>query len=121
LHIRWNADAGVAHFKAEFNMRRGLGEVSHRNDDFAVLGEFDGVADEIDKHLAEPAGVAAQLGGDIRQDKAGQFDVLVLGGFGEQFQGAFNGFLEVEIDGFENEFAGLNLGEIEHVIDEEEE
>ena len=54
------------------------------DDDLAALGELDGVADQVDQDLAQPAGVADQSVGNVGGDPAGQLQAL---GSGPQRQG----------------------------------
>ena len=57
------------------------------DDDFASLGELDGVADQVDQDLAQPAGVADQGVGDVGRDPAGQLESLGVGPQGQGLQG----------------------------------
>jgi hypothetical protein len=116
-----DADAGVGdgEFGEEFLPRSGFdGEAEG---DFAMVGEFDGVANEVDEDLAE----AEFVGGDEREvgreggdselealfEGAGAeeaFDLLKLGGEGEGG--------EADID-----FAGFDFGQVEDFVEEAEE
>ena len=58
LRLRRNADAGVAHQEADF-VRPDAGLDDQR--DAAGRGELDGVAGEIEQHLAQPRRVADDL------------------------------------------------------------
>ena len=86
------------------------------NGDLASIGELDGVADEIDQNLrqATPVTVAGrQLQRDINFERE-----LLVGR--QRFQRAANGLgnvLNRVIGEFEHELAGLDLRQIEHVVD----
>ena len=54
-----NADAGVGDGEMQADARSSAHpSTRHGDDDFAALGELDGVADQIDEDLPQPAGVA---------------------------------------------------------------
>src|SRR5262249_19186970 len=87
--------------------------------DFASIGELDGVADQIDQHLRQAAAVAMtrwQVGSHLNLES----ELLV----GRQWlQRAANGLgdvLDRIIGEFEFELAGLDLGEIQNIIDQTE-
>ncbi len=69
-----DADAGVSDLEPDDDF--GVGGLGERggNHHLAVLGELDGVAGEIDKHLPQPVGVAAQAVGDLRMDVIGELE-----------------------------------------------
>ena len=46
--------------KAKHYVLVGFALLLHAHDHFAALGKFDGVANQVDQHLAQPAGIAAQ-------------------------------------------------------------
>ena len=52
----------------------------------AVLGELDGVADEIHDHLAQAAGVADHGGRHVGRDVADQLQSLLVRPGGQQFE-----------------------------------
>src|SRR5262249_51991106 len=87
--------------------------------DFASIGELDGVADQIDQHLRQAAAVAMtrwQVGSHLNLES----ELLV----GRQWlQRAANGLgdvLDRIIGEFEYELPGLDLGEIQNIVDETE-
>ncbi len=53
-----DADAGIGDFDAQEGGGFGARNHAGGDGDFAFLGEFDGVADEVDEDLADAAGVA---------------------------------------------------------------
>ena len=89
LLVRWDANAGVRHFKAQLNCRLRLGvrwrQAASGNayDDLALLGELDGVAHQIEQHLPQPARVADQGVGHVGLDVAGQLQPLLVGAHGQ--------------------------------------
>ena len=88
------------------------------DDDLALLGELDGVADQVDQDLAQPAGVADQRVGDIGGDPAGQLQALGVRRSARVCSVSFHGFAQRERCRVEAELAGLDLGEIEDVVDD---
>ena len=87
------------------------------DDDLALLGEFDGIADEIDQDLTEPPRVPGQRVGHVGRDAAGQFQALGVGPLREGAQGVFHGHAEAERGDLEVELARLDLREVEDVVD----
>ena len=73
--VRSDADPGIAHREADAPaLRRSSASDADAHRDLAPLGELDGVADEVDQGLAQPAGVAAQDVGDAVLDRRRQVD-----------------------------------------------
>src|SRR6516165_4438246 len=89
------------------------------NGDFASIGELDGVADEIDQNLRQAAAISMtrrQFGSKLELERE-----LLVGR--QRLQRAADGLgnvLNAVIGKLENQLAGLDLGQIEHVIDESE-
>ena len=84
----------------------------------AAQGELDGVAHQVDEHLPQPARIAAQLPRHVLQDVAGEVETLGLRLLGQQFDRAFDGRLQIEVEFLEVQLAGLDLGEVEDVVDD---
>ena len=77
LLLRRHADAGVRHAEPQI----GVTSVAARlrpSDHLAVLGELDGVADQVHDHLAQPAGIADQRGGTSGRMSTGEFQPLLV-------------------------------------------
>src|SRR6516165_9917054 len=87
--------------------------------DFARISELDGITDEIDQDLRQAAAVAMARG-QLRSHFDFEPEFFVSR---QRLQSAANRLRDV-LDGvigkFEFELAGLDLGKIEHVIDESE-
>src|SRR5215472_3096537 len=89
------------------------------NGDFADISELDGIADKIDQHLGQAAAVAVarrQVGSKLELE----CELFVSR---QRFQRAANrlgNILNTIIGKFEDELAGLDLGQVKHVIDESE-
>ena len=74
-----NADARVLDAEVQADLVADPFLLHDANDDLAVLGELDGVADQVDEDLGQPAGIADQRLGHVRGHLAGQFQALLLG------------------------------------------
>ncbi len=82
-----------------------------------MAGELDGVADQVGEHLAQPAGVADQAQRQVGGEAADQLQALGLGARREQLDDVAHRQLDVEGDRLEGQLAGLDLGEVEDVVD----
>ncbi len=73
-----HADAGVAHGELELHFFAGALDLFDVEPDFALLGELDGVVDEVRQNLAEPQRIAEQNFGNARRDVRQKFQPLVV-------------------------------------------
>ena len=121
LGVGWDADAGVG--DGEVEVCGGAFDVveCEAGGDGAALGEVEGVAEEVGDDLAEAGGVADEGLGDVGGDVEGEAEFFGLGveshGLDEGLELGARG----EGDGFEGEFAGLEFGGVEDVVEEAEE
>ena len=108
------ADAGVGDPDAERLAACRLERQPHR----AGLGELDGVAQEIEQDLLQAQRIAAHAFGHAGRDIGGELQAL---GGGLRRQGLGHALDQLdggEFDAFEVEAAGLDLGEVEDVVDD---
>src|SRR5437667_7187459 len=98
-----------------------LALAGHAQGDFALFGELDAIDKEIGDDLSEPAWIATQPSRHIVVNHRDQFDAFGLRPFSQEFNGIFDGGAQVEVERFEVQFAGLNLGEVKDVIDDGQE
>ena len=112
-----DADSGVGDGEVEhgFVFRLRLG--GHVEDHFALLGELEGVADEVDDDLAQAAGIAGQALRYVGVDMTGQLQPLFVCPEGQRPHRVAEMLAEIEGDTFEVDPAGLDLGEVEDVVD----
>ena len=88
--------------------------------DFAALGELDGVVDEVGQDLTEAQRVAEQLLGNRGSDMDQELEPFLVRLLGRERGDRADHLVELEIGGLDVELAGLDLGEIEDVIDDAE-
>ncbi len=91
------------------------------DDDLAGLGELDGVAHQVEHDLAQAHRVADQRLGDVAVDLAGELEPLLVRAQGQRLQRVLDAVADVEVDRLELDLAGLDLGEVEDVVDDAEE
>ncbi len=113
-----DADAGIANREPDADLFVVSTLNGHQQHHFAALGELDGVADQVDEHLPQPAGVAHQHLGHVRRNRVGQLEVLLVGPHAERFERIAQAVVEVEIDGVDVEPAGFDLRKVEDVVDD---
>ena len=70
------ADAGIAHLKAQHHLRCVLFLHPHGDADLATLGELDGVVGIVDQNLPQAQRITHQIGGHVRGHIANQLQPL---------------------------------------------
>ena len=125
--LRRHADAGVLHGEPQRRrsirgrpsrrIRLGLGPAD-ADVHLAGLGELDCVAHQVGQHLPQPLRVAEHAGRQVRLDLAVQFDLLAVGADGELLAGRLDEVAKVEPGALDLHLAGLDLGEVEDVVDQ---
>ena len=118
-----DADAAVDHREAQpfraFVAGQTLGINTHLN--AALLGELDGVADQVEQDLTQLPKVTTQLPANGRVDRRHEIQPLGLRGRNGERQDVADQGIDVEIDGFDFEHAGLDLRVVEDVGDQRRE
>src|SRR5271170_2762989 len=84
----------------------------------AFFGEFDGVADQIEKDLAETQPIANELDWNIGHHVGQQFEALLMCANSQSLDGIVDQTFELEAGLFERQAAALNPCEIENSIDQ---
>src|SRR6516165_4522673 len=87
--------------------------------DFADISELDGIADEIDQDLRQAAAVAMARG-QLRSHFNFERQLLVSSQRFKRAADSLSNILNAVIGQFEHKLACLDLGQIEHVVDESE-
>ncbi len=116
-----DADPCIGDFEAEADGVVRVGDGMEVEDDLAGFRKLDGVGEEVGDDLAQPSRVAEDLLGECSMDPGHEFESFGFGAFGEEFHGAFDAVDDIEGHGFDGEFTGFELGEVEDVVDEGEE
>src|SRR5690606_31404662 len=91
---------------------------SHTQADFAVLRELDCVPDEIEDHLAQSSGIALEDLGHVGGDFARELEALLVRAQRDRLERALERLANLELRGVELEFPGLDLREIENIVDD---
>ena len=84
--------------------------------DLAALRKLDGIVDEIDHDLPQSRVVAHDPSGHILMDVAGQLQALLVGADSERFHRVAEAFPQVELLAIQHELLGLDLGEVEDIV-----
>ena len=93
----------------------------HDDADAADLGELDGVAGEVDQHLAEAVAVADDPARHAGGHEGGDLDALALRFRGQELDDALDEGVQIERRGDDVDAPGLDLGEVEDLVDERQE
>ena len=102
LFVGRDADARVAHRAAHAHLlQRGFAGDLHAHDHLALFGELDGVADQVEQHLTQPAGVAHQGVGHVRLHVTNQLQPLLVGSHGQGPQGVTQSRPQGEVGRFQ--------------------
>ena len=114
LRLLRNADTGIGDLEAQSLVADG----PDPHDDFSGIGEFDGIAHEVDQHLPQAGGIAAHRAGHVEIDRAGQFQTFRMSPRCENLDGLLDRIAQREFDVLQFELAGLHLREIQDVVDD---
>ena len=91
---------------------------AYLDEDFPGLGELQGIAEQINQHLAQAQRVADQRAGHIGVPGDEQLDVLLGGPVRKQIRQFLQQGLKLEVRVLDVELAGLDLGEIQNIVDQ---
>ena len=115
-----DADACVVDQEPEHDLVGSVVLLHDREVDLARFGELHGVADQIDQHLAHAERISVKVAVDIRINDGPELDTLRRGALGEDFGNAVDQLVEIEVHRLDAQLPGLDLGEIENVVDQRE-
>src|SRR5271154_6842171 len=87
---------------------------------FAVLGELNGVADEISQDLPQTAQVADHPARHLGPDVADQSEAFLVGAYSQRLEGQVNAVSQIELGAVEVEPTRFDLRKIEDVVDDGE-
>ena len=112
-----NADAGIDDFEAQ-PLRLAQPDRTDIHIDPPMLGELDGIADQVDEDLAQVARIAMQMERRLRCDVCGQHQTFSLSlGFHHRGR-AVDQAMQVEILGGADDPPGFDARDVEHVVDQ---
>ena len=112
-----HTDAGVAHAKLQDDPGPVVLRDVHGHSDFACAGEFHGVVDEIQEHLAESQRIADEIGRDCGVDVNDELESFFLALAGTQVDGRSQQLLQSEGRLLQRQLARFNLREVQDVVD----
>ena len=115
-----DADAGVADRELQRHRLRSAVHARDVERHAAPLGELDGVRQQIDEDLAQVRFVAARDRRHVRHDHRDETQLLRLGLRAEHLHHAVDERVEIEALLGDRELAGLDLREVEDVLDQSE-
>ena len=111
-----NTDPGVLHGESEADTVTGPLLDDGRDENFALVGKFDGIAGEVHQDLPQPAAIPFEQMRNIRVDARGQFEPALAGPQRQGFGDAVDGLAEVKRLRLQFEPSGLHPGKIEQVV-----
>src|SRR5215471_550468 len=121
LLVLGNADAGIGDGECQDHVVVVPLLGADLDDDLARVRKLDRVADQIDNHLPQPAGVANQMIGNIRLDVAGNLQAFGVATKSQGLDAIAEVVAQNEGDFLEIQFLRLDLREVEDVVDEAQE
>ena len=118
--VRGDADPGVADRHAQVGavVRTGLGGGAH--DDLALLGELDGVGDQVGQHLRETRGVAREHLGHLGSAGDHQLQPPRARRGAEHAGDLLDDLADLEVQDLQLQAPGLDLGEVQDVVEHPE-
>src|SRR5262249_28272768 len=114
-------DARVLHLEPYERNAARAGSGRDTDDDRSALRVLDCVAQQVDEHLAYPSRIPARAPGHIGRDQTGEVESPLTRGLGQEIDRVLDQGVELERDALDLEPAGLDLGEVEDVVDDTEE
>ena len=111
------ADAGVVHLKAQRGAVAVFFDHGDGDADLALVGELEGVGGVVDQDLAQAQRITDQVDGHIRPDVPDQLQALGIGFFGADAGNGFEHGLQLEGDDLDVQAPGLDLGEVQDVVE----
>src|SRR6266702_1166 len=117
LLLRGNADSRIGDFKPDRHPILGPGAPPGAQHHLAPFGELDRITSKIGEDLTKAERIAVKGLGQIVVDQARQFEALGGGTHGHHAGNTFDNVIEVEIDDLQLDFAGLDLREVENIVD----
>ena len=118
--LRLYALARVLDLEAHQRTEQIAADLACADFDFAALGELHRVAEQVDDHLPQSLAIAAHRDVELRGQVADQLQPLDVRALGQDLDRILDDIAQVVGRLVELELAGLNLREIEDVVDDAE-
>src|ERR1700674_3584527 len=112
-----NSDTRIYDRKMEFDVVIRPRICLDVNNHFALLRELDVVADPIYNVLSQPARISHECARNLGLNVISKFQPLLMGAETERFHGVANDVAKIEVNRFDFQLAGFDLGIIQDVID----
>ena len=113
-----DADSRVPDSEVQQNLVLGLALPLHVQHHFAFLSELQRVAHQIENDLSQAVVVANHHVGHVEMDIERQFQSQPIGADGKQFHGVSETLAQVERLVVQHELSGLDLGEVQDIVDD---
>jgi len=118
--VRGDADAGVVHREGDRGDVVGAAQDRDADHDLALRGELHGVSEQVDQHLTQARDVPLHDGRDIWFELAGDVQALLRGLLRHQVERALDAVPQREGLALQLELTRLDLGEIQDVVDDDQ-
>ena len=116
--VRRDADARVLHGEAEHHLRVGFPFQACSNRNLSLTGELHRVSGKVEEYLAKTAGVPGEMARHVRCRGADEFEPGLVGPRGQQDRKVVEQRPQVEVQCLQLHLAGLDLGEVEDVVED---
>ena len=83
-----------------------------------MVGELHGVTGQVEEHLAEPPRIAAEVARHVGRRGTDELQPRLMGPQGQQRGEVVEQSPQVEVERLQVHLAGLDLGEVEDVVEE---
>ncbi len=114
-----NTDAGIADRKQQLELVGvAAGEAAHRQHHFALFGELDRIADQVDQHLVDAQRIAQQPTTVAWQGFDDHFHRFGAERGAHQVGDVIEQLVQIERRAFQVDTPGLDLGKVENVVDD---
>src|SRR5262245_57149888 len=100
--------AGLHGLRGHETFRTALNEEHH----LTLIGELDGVADQVDDDLAQAAGVTDKIGGYVRPDRIGELELLSVCPDSQRLERIADDVMQAEPDRVDFQFAGFDFRKV---------
>ena len=121
--IRRDADAGIRHFEQQPRLFCAIRQIAFRFDadvqrDVALVGKFDGVAEQIQQNLPQPLFIGANRRRQRRQRLVCEQHVFLLGSHADDAADAAQKRVKQELRRNDFQLARLDFRQIENIVDQ---